>query len=67
MDIFIAETDDWIAVYRDGEKVWENHSITGQRMLEVLDINFNSKWFDNEEMQELGMSFPEKPQELKED
>ena len=38
--IEIRECDDWIAVYKDGCKVWENHSCSGKDALEALGIPF---------------------------
>lgn len=40
MQIEIRETDDWIAVYKDGEKVWDNHSCPLRQGLEALGIEF---------------------------
>ena len=40
MKIVIRECDDWVAVYKDGEKVEENHSVPLTRGLEALGIEF---------------------------
>jgi hypothetical protein len=40
MKITIRQCDDWVAVYRDGKKVEENHSCDLKRGLEALGIEF---------------------------
>lgn len=40
MSITIRQADDWVAVYKDGQKVLENHSCPLRDGLEALDIEF---------------------------
>lgn len=40
MSIEIREVDDWVAVYKDGRKVWENHSCNLKDGLRALGIEF---------------------------
>lgn len=40
MSITIRACDDWVAMYKDDEKVWENHSCPLREGLEVLGIVF---------------------------
>lgn len=42
--IDVRECDDWIAVYKDGKKVWENHSCPLAEGLHALDIEFAREW-----------------------
>lgn len=46
MRIDIRECDDWIAIYKDGNKVQEGHSCTLSRGLEALGIAFSCEWFE---------------------
>jgi hypothetical protein len=41
MTIEIRTCDDWTAVYKDGRKVEENHSVPLRQGLEALGIEFN--------------------------
>jgi hypothetical protein len=43
MKITIRHCDDWIAVYKDGQKVWENHSCSIRDGLEALGIDFEDQ------------------------
>lgn len=40
-DITIRSVDDWIAVYKNGRKVWENHSCGLREGLLALGIGFD--------------------------
>lgn len=40
MRIHIRQCDDWIAVYKNGEKVWDTHSCPLNEGLEALGIPF---------------------------
>lgn len=44
--IEIREVDDWTAVYKDGKKVWENHSCPLTEGLRALGIGFDHKVLD---------------------
>lgn len=44
IDIDVRECDDWIAVYKDGKKVWENHSCGLVEGLDALGIGFVQEW-----------------------
>lgn len=48
MTIVIREVDDWIAVYKDGECVWENHSCPLVQGLEALGIEFERQSLDED-------------------
>lgn len=41
MVVEIRHADDWIAVYKNGEKVWENHSCGIREGLRALGIEFH--------------------------
>ena len=43
MKITIRDCDDWVAVYKDGQKVWENHSCSISDGLEALGIEFEEQ------------------------
>ena len=40
MTIEIRTCDDWVAVYKDGKRVWNNHSCSLSAGLEALGIDF---------------------------
>lgn len=40
MEIEIRSCDDWVAIYKDGERVWQNHSCSIREGLEALGIVF---------------------------
>ena len=42
MKITIRHCDDWVAVYKDGQKVEENHSVPLEFGLRALGIEFES-------------------------
>lgn len=46
--IVIRQVDDWIAVYKDGVKVEENHSCALARGLEALGIPFENQRLDED-------------------
>lgn len=45
--------DDWVALYKDGKKVAEGHSIPTTRALAALGIEFTNKYWDHDEMDEV--------------
>lgn len=46
MAIEVRSCDDWVAIYKDGAKVWENHSCDIVSGLEALGIPFERMSFD---------------------
>ena len=68
MKIHIRESDDWIALYKDGKKVWANHSCPIDMGLTALGIDFTTAWAEPDEdwddmswffVEELPDSFPQ--------
>ena len=49
MKIHLITVDDWVAVYKDGEQVWSNHSCPLAAGLEALGIEFTEDRPDEEE------------------
>jgi hypothetical protein len=47
MRIQIRTADDWVAVYKDGERVWDNHSCPLAEGLCALGIPFEAEDFDD--------------------
>jgi hypothetical protein len=41
--IDLIQLSDWIAIYKDDELVYENHSIYPQDLLNILDIDYTSR------------------------
>lgn len=41
MKITITECDDWMAIYKDGRRVWNTHSCGIKEGLEALGIEFD--------------------------
>lgn len=64
--IDIRTCDDWVAVYKDGVRVWDNHSCPLRDGLEALGIPFVERDFHDEMDYDLGVlkngedAFPEK-------
>lgn len=54
--IELRRCDDWIAVYLDGRKVYENHSVTPGELLDVLKISHVDTLFEG---RLTGREFPE--------
>lgn len=49
MNIDIRSCDDWVAVYKNGRKVWENHSCGLREGLEALGIDFSDEEMEVDE------------------
>lgn len=49
MSIVIRQVDDWIAVYKDGVKVEENHSCSIEQGLRALGIEHEYHYYDYDE------------------
>lgn len=47
MRIQIRTADDWVAVYKDGERVWNTHSCPLRDGLEALGIDFEHEDLDD--------------------
>ena len=57
MKITIVDGDDWIGIYKDGNLVYEDHSITSCELLKIVDIAHEFKEADYEWIGNLG-NFP---------
>lgn len=75
--IEIVKIDDWAALYIDGDKKLEGHSIRTDDLFEAMEesgllenISFKTTWFDGTEletrMMENGEEFPQKRWHIKE-
>lgn len=53
MNITIAQWEDWIAIYLDGELKYEGHSIDGGGMLRTLGIPYEFLSVEGEDAWEL--------------
>lgn len=58
MKIDIQTCDDWIALYKDGEKVYEGHSCPLHFGLEALGIEFTSRDLDAEGLDVDSLTLP---------
>ncbi len=47
MKISIYKVEDWQALYIDGKKVFENHTITPEDILDAMNIEYTSTYIDN--------------------
>lgn len=54
MKITLRTCDDWVAVYKDGHKVWENHSCPLEEGLRVLGVDFDRVDLDDQMDYDLG-------------
>lgn len=65
MKLHIAECDDWIGLYVDGKLVQEGHSLHWSHLLETLNLEYTSQYYEEEEsMEKMGYNFPEKQEDL---
>lgn len=57
-----SEDGDWVGIYIDGVLVRQNHSYDADDMLDILEIEYDSHWYD---MGSAGMShLPDKLEDL---
>lgn len=42
--INLVHIDEWIAIYKDDKLIYEAHGISPDDLLSILDIEFESKW-----------------------
>lgn len=47
--ILFEEYDDWVKVYIDGKLTYENHSVSYNKVLNLLDIPFEKIYIEDEE------------------
>lgn len=65
--IDIHQVDDWIAIYKNGKRIYSDHSITGEDMLDLLGIPYESTYHEGDAVYEYAMSgmvFPDTLEEL---
>lgn len=48
MKIKINEYDDWIEIYMDNKLLYENHSISPTKLLDILEIKYESEFIEEE-------------------
>jgi len=66
MKIFLAKTDDWTEVYIDGKSVYGNHRVSESEILSLAGIEWESKWYEEEDMEAMQWSFPKELKDLPE-
>lgn len=49
IDLVYAESGDWIALYLNGQRVWEGHSLDPSELLERLDLPHNATRAETDE------------------
>lgn len=54
-NVLLAKCEDWTALYLNGRKVIENHSLDETDILEALGITFEQVWVPDEWVEENGM------------
>jgi hypothetical protein len=62
--VILAKADDWTALYVDGRKVIEDHSLTENEIFEALGIFVEEVWIDDEWLEQTGHNFPPTAAEL---
>ena len=63
--IHVAECDDWIALYIDGERVIQGHSLSWTEVLDALELEYTGEYYEKEEsLEKMGNEFPEKQGDL---
>jgi len=55
--VFLAEAENWQAVYIDGELLYQDHRVDLETVVEALGHEFESRWFDDEDFKGAS-SFP---------
>jgi hypothetical protein len=63
-NVILAKADDWTALYVDGRKVIENHSLSENEIFEALGIVVTEVWIDDEWLEQTGNNFPPTAAEL---
>ena len=63
-DVILAKADDWTALYVDGKKVAENHSLSEREIFEALGITIREVWVDDDWLEQTGYNFPPGAAEL---
>lgn len=65
-NIAVAQCDDWVAIYKDSQKVFEGHSCSlreGLRLLDISYIDIDLHPYD-ELISEAGDYFPDKVEDI---
>jgi len=65
--ILSSEGGDWTALYIDGKKAIENHSLSEREVVEALGIDCECRELSDEYLEESGSNFPDTLEELSED
>ena len=63
-EVVLAKADDWTALYIDGVKAIENHSLSEAEIFEALGLNVREVWLDECWLEENGHHFPATVEEL---
>lgn len=50
MKIHLVECEDWVRVYKDGDCVYENHTVSGTEILYALGIHYTINYIDTDLM-----------------
>lgn len=59
--IHIIECDDWVAVYRDGVRVHQNHSCSLREGLQALSMSFTCEYIEDDPREvDLSDRFPKR-------
>jgi hypothetical protein len=59
VDLVSSASGDWIAVYVDGDKVAEGHSLSEGMVLDAVGIQHGRRELSDKEIDELGSHFPD--------
>lgn len=54
-NVLLAKCNDWTALYVNGRKIVENHTLDERDIFEALGINFEQVWLDDEWVEAHGM------------
>lgn len=49
MKIEFVGADDWVELFIDGNLAYRNHSISAEKVLELLNIEYTSTYFEEED------------------
>lgn len=63
-DVILVKADDWTALYVDGKKIVENHSLTDKEIFDALGISIREIWVDDDWLDQTGYNFPPNSSEL---
>ncbi len=57
--LHLRAVDDWIAIYIDGKRAYEGHSIDPRTLLDIIGVDYSSEYIEPDEYDEVTIEFPD--------